>query len=335
MLRTLETPSHLSVGQSLVKVHYSGVCGAQLGEISGVKGPDKYLPHCLGHEGSGIVMATGPGVKNVKPGDHVVMHWRKGAGIESECPKYWCPELNREVGGGWVTSFQEYSVVSENRLTKIPDDVPLEIAALLGCAVTAGLGCISNEVNLKMGQSIIVIGCGGVGLNIIQGAMLTSAYPIIGVDISEEKLDKAIALGATTAINSSYITHDGVPFENFLKKLTNGGADIVVETTGKKEVMEMAWGLTSPTGKLYIVAQLYHDQKISLNTLAMHQGKTIIASDGGKTYPTDDIPRYIKLLKAGRLDLKSLITHRTKLEDINMLLDEIRASRVGRSVIEM
>ena len=195
----LELPE-LDYGQVLVEVKRSGICGAQIGEMTGVKGEDKYLPHLMGHEGGGIVVEIGPGVTHVKKNDHVVMHWRKGAGIECRPPRY--GRNGGFVGGGWVTTFNDYSVVSENRLTVIPDDIPFEIAALMGCAVTTALGLINNEANIKIGQSVAVAGCGGVGLNIIQGAALVSAYPIIAIDLYDHKLELAKKMGATHTINS-------------------------------------------------------------------------------------------------------------------------------------
>ena len=145
----------LECGQVLVRIHRSGICGAQLNEIAGTKGPDNFLPHLLGHEGGGVVVETGPGVTSVKPGDHVVLHWRKGAGIHAKPAKYlW---NGRTVNSGWVTTFSEYSVVSENRLTPIPKDVPFEIAALMGCAVTTALGLINNLAQVKIGQSVAVL----------------------------------------------------------------------------------------------------------------------------------------------------------------------------------
>src|SRR3990167_5152917 len=124
-------PERLSFGQVLVKVHYSGICGAQINEIEGAKGPDKFLPHLLGHEGSGIVMEIGAGVKTVKKGDHVVMHWRPSDRLQSETPSYsW---NGQRVNAGWVTTFNEYAVVSENRLTTIPENFDMKLAPLFGC----------------------------------------------------------------------------------------------------------------------------------------------------------------------------------------------------------
>ena len=187
----IELPT-LGVGQVLVKVLCSGICGSQLGEIDGAKGPDRFLPHLLGHEGGGIVLETGPGVKAVRQDDRVVLHWRKGVGIEADPPKYrWD---GKTVNAGWVTTFNEYAVVSENRLTAVPADVDPEIAALMGCAVTTGLGVIVNNAKLSLGESIVVLGTGGVGLNVVQGAALTSAHPIVAVDLVGHHVQHAISV---------------------------------------------------------------------------------------------------------------------------------------------
>lgn len=188
VLDDIEIPD-LECGQVLVQVHSSGICGAQLNEIAGVKGEDKFLPHLLGHEGGGVVIEVGPGVTQVQVGNHVVLHWRKGAGIHAKPAKYkWG---DRVVNSGWVTTFSEYTVVSENRVTPISRDIPFEIAALMGCAVTTALGLINNLAQLKIGQSIAIFGCGGVGLNVVQGAAMVSADPIIAIDIYDHKLEMA------------------------------------------------------------------------------------------------------------------------------------------------
>ena len=171
----------LKWGQVLVKINYSGICGSQINEIDAIKGPDNFLPHLLGHEGSGEVVEVGPGVKRMKVGDEVILHWRKGVGIESETPKYYCQ--NKIINAGWVTTFNEFAIVSENRLT-VFDKMkisPIE-ATLLGCAITTAFGVINNDLNLNIGESILVIGLGGVGLNIVQGAKLAGAHPILGLE---------------------------------------------------------------------------------------------------------------------------------------------------------
>ena len=148
----IELPRSLDVGQVLVDVHVSGICGSQLGEISGAKGVDNFLPHLLGHEGCATVLEIGPGVKTVMPGDLVVMHWRKGLGIQADPAKYlWKDKI---VNAGWVTTFNSFAVISENRCTKIPKDTNHEIAAMFGCAVTTGFGVVENNARLSIGESV-------------------------------------------------------------------------------------------------------------------------------------------------------------------------------------
>jgi Zn-dependent alcohol dehydrogenase len=310
----------LGVGQVFVKVMYSGICGAQIGEIAGAKGEDRYLPHLMGHEGGGIVMDVGQGVTHVKSGDHVVLHWRKGAGIEAKPPTY--KRGNGTVGGGWVTTFNEYAIISENRLTPIDKDIPLDVAALMGCAVTTALGLINNEAQLKIGLSIMVIGCGGVGLNIIQGAVLVGAGDIIAVDINPAKLDMAARFGAT---------HIHCDIKNNLSPV-----DVVVDCTGIPECIELGYNQLSTGGKMVLVGQPRHDQKLTINAMRRHYcGQSLFDSQGGLTNPTIDIPRYLKLYKSGKLKLDELITHRYPLEQVNEALDMVRSGEAGRVVLEM
>ena len=188
-------PDELGVGQVLVKVLYTTICGAQINEIDAVKGPDKFLPHLLGHEASATVVETGLGVVNVKPGDTVVLHWRPSLGIQCPPPAYsW---RGNKLNAGWVTTFNDYAVVSENRMTVIPSDFDLKVAPLFGCAVTTAAGVICNDAKVKIGESVVVFGAGGVGVPIVQFAALAGANPVIAVDKVAEKLAMAKARGAT------------------------------------------------------------------------------------------------------------------------------------------
>ena len=203
VIADVELPQTLEAGQVLVKIHYSGICGSQLGEIDGAKGEDKFLPHLLGHEGSGTVVETGPGVRHVKSGDKVVLHWRKGLGIEPVPPKYkWDGKV---VNAGWVTTFNEYAIVAENRITPIPANSDMPVAALFGCAVTTGFGVAVNNAKVKIGDSVVVFGAGGVGLNIVQAAAMMSAHPLIAIDLHDNRLELARTMGATHLINLSLI----------------------------------------------------------------------------------------------------------------------------------
>src|ERR1700735_4355331 len=194
-------PETLGVGQVLVKVLYSTICGAQLNEIAAAKGPDKFLPHLLGHEASAQVIETGLGVTTVKPGDIVVLHWRPSQGIQCPPPAYqW---RGKKLNAGWVTTFNEHAVVSENRMTVIPPGYNLRDAPLLGCAVTTAAGVINNDAKVKIGESVVIFGVGGVGLNVVQFAQLAGAYPIVAVDLIDAKLAMAKVRGATHCINSA------------------------------------------------------------------------------------------------------------------------------------
>ncbi len=173
----------LKRGQVFVRILCTGICGSQLQEIDGVKGNPDHLPHLLGHEGCGIVLVTGEGVTTVKKGDKVVMHWRKGAGIEAE------PAVYGNIKAGPITTFSEYAVVSENRVTAIPQDIPNDLAALLGCALSTAISIIENEAKPKIGDVVSVIGCGGLGLSLIFALTMrrNELWTVYGIDIEESK----------------------------------------------------------------------------------------------------------------------------------------------------
>src|SRR6516225_3705997 len=237
----IELPQTLNVGQILVKVLYSTICGAQLNEIAAAKGPDMFLPHLLGHEASAQVIEIGPGVTAVKPGDIVVLHWRPSQGIQSRPPSYrW---RGKTLNAGWVTTFNEYAVVSENRMTGIPADFDLKVAPLLGCAITTAAGVINHDAKLKVGESIAVFGVGGVGLNVVQFARLAGGHPIVAVDLKDGKLEMARARGATHCINPAHSKDIATEIRNIVG---SQGPNKVIETTGAKDVIELAYDLTHP-----------------------------------------------------------------------------------------
>jgi len=322
-------PSKLSVGQVLVQIYYSGICGSQIGEIDGVKGHDPYLPHLLGHEGSGKVLATGEGVKHVKKDNHVVLHWMPGLGIQADPPVYsW---KSKRLNAGAVTTFNEYAIVSENRLTVIPKEFDLELAPLFGCAVTTGLGIVNNNANIKIGESVVVFGAGGVGLNVIQGAAMVSANPIIAIDIYDHKLEFARQFGATHTINAN--TDDTI---NQIFSIVPGGVDYVIENTGNINNIESSYHVTSSTGKVVLVGVPRKDKNINIYTLPLHFGKKIEGSKGGNTLPHQDILRYIRLFNDGKLELKSLLTDSFSLMDINVAIKKMRMGQIkGRCLIRI
>jgi S-(hydroxymethyl)glutathione dehydrogenase/alcohol dehydrogenase len=318
----------LQCGQVLVEIYKSGICGAQIGEITGAKGEDRFLPHLMGHEGAGIVLEVGEGVKHVKEGDHVVAHWRKGLGIEAPFPKYkW---RKKTVGGGNVTTFCERAIISENRLTVVKKEVPFTIGALMGCAVTTGLGLINNEAKLKIGESIMVIGCGGVGLNVIQGAKLVSGNPIIGVDITSRKLLDAWEFGATHVINTTVEN-----FEEAVKKITGSNkVDVVVDCSGVPEMVNKGWGVTK--SRMILVGQPHHTQQFVFKSARdlFYNNKQIFDSQGGLTSPNIDIPKYLDLYLEGKIELNDIVTHNFKLEEVNEAIELIKSGNCKRCILD-
>lgn len=332
VLRELNSPlsiekvelTPLKVGQVLVRINVSGLCGAQLHEIRGHKGNGKFLPHLMGHEGSGIVEDVGSGVTTVCVGDKVVMHWRQGDGIEAPFPQYILD--GKTISSGKVTTLSEYSIVSENRLTAVPQDTPDNLCALLGCGLTTALGIIDNEINLKIGESILIVGCGGVGLNLIQGARLRSAYPIIAVDIEEEKREKAIEIGATEFINTSE------------KDLSIQQVDVIIDTTGNSEVISSMVKHLSGKGRMILVGQPAPGKDVVIpNGVSLFggRGKSISATQGGMTNPSEDIPRYVKMHKAGLLDIDKIVTHTFCLDEVNDAFRLLKSGTAGRIMIKM
>jgi S-(hydroxymethyl)glutathione dehydrogenase/alcohol dehydrogenase len=300
-------PETLAVGQVLVKVHFSGICGSQLGEIDGAKGEDKFLPHLLGHEASGAVLAVGGGVRHVRVGDKVVLHWRKGLGIEAETAHFsW---EGRKVNAGWITTFNEYAIVSENRVTAIPADSDMEVAALFGCAVTTGFGIVENNAKVRIGESLVVFGAGGIGLNIIQAFNNSGG----GLDQTREGLERLLdSLGL------------------------RGGVDGFIDNTGLPAVIEMGYQMTKPQGRVTLVGVPRKNQNINIHSLPLHFGKVLCGSHGGEAIPQTDIPRYQNLYRAGRLLLRELITDRFSLDQINAAIAAMRSGGVrGRCLIDM
>lgn len=328
-LHSLEIPP-LQVGQVLVEVLSSGICGSQLGEIAGVKGKDPYLPHLLGHEACATVLEVGPGVRKVKSGQRVVMHWRKSPGIDAEPATYSCARLGK-VQSGSLTTFSRHSVVSENRLTPVADDTPPAVAALLGCAVTTGFGVVARDARLTPGESLLVLGSGGVGLSVVQAARLAGAYPIMVYDRFENRLQLARSLGADQVLLA-----DSEGEQRLRQALPPGGFDVVVESTGAVPLIELAYQLCAPQGRVVLVGVPRVGEQARLYTLPLHFGLCLSGTHGGQSEPHLDIPRFLRLHRAGRLPLEQLISRVYPFEDINAALGDMTSGAVaGRCLLDM
>lgn len=328
VIEELEIPP-LSQGQALVKILYSGLCGAQINEIKGRKGPDKYLPHLLGHEASGVVEETGPGVQKVKKGDYVVLTWIKGEGMEaSSCQ---CTgKNNQKVNAGAIATFSQYSVISENRIVKIPKDIPPTVAALLGCAIPTGAGIVKNELNVKEGNSMAIFGVGGVGSSALLYANFLRCAPIIAVDVKDSKLEFAKNLGATHVVNAS--------LENPLAKIkewTKGkGVDYAIEASSSKEGMEAAFESIHTSGTTVLAGNLRHGDKIALDPFELIKGKRVIGTWGGKAKPDKDIPFYVEKWLAKKIPFEKLISKTYRLGEINQAIEDLVAGKIIRGLID-
>ena len=323
----------LDFGQVLVRIHYSGICGKQVEEVQGMSNfhgkPDPFLPHMLGHEGGGVVMDVGPGVTKVKIGDSVVLHWLKGSGINAPTPIY--ERDGKRINAGWITTFNEYGVISENRLTPIPRKSNLKIACLLGCCVTTGVGVILNEAKPLPGDSVSIFGCGGVGLNAIQGAKLLNAYPIIAIDKNQESLELAKKFGATHTINSGVNN-----VLNEIKEITEDkGTKFVIIALSKLEVIETAIEAGSIPGEVYLAGVPPLDSQITINPFAVHSARKLQGSAGVGCFPDRDIPKYLQLYENNVLNLDEIISSSISLDEINQGIDIMKSGKTGRCVVNM
>ena len=335
-------------GEALVKVLTCGVCQTDHHYVTGGVGQD--FPYLLGHESAGIVEAVGDDVTDIAPGDLVILNWRAVCGECRACRKgqpQYCfathnaaqkmtledgTELTPALGIG---SFAEKTLVAAGQCTKITGDIsPEQYAAigLLGCGVTAGLGAVLNTGELKRGESVAVIGCGGVGTAAIAGAQLGGATTIIAVDIDEEKLARAREHGATHTVNSSKVD----PVEA-IKELTGGfGADLVIDAVGIAPTFKQAFEARDLAGRIVLVGVPAPGTtwNIPLDEV-FGRGGSIKSAWYGDTLPSRDFPEFVDQYLLGRLDLDSFVSERISLEDVNEAFETMKTGRVLRSVVEL
>jgi len=215
-------------------------------------------------------------------------------------------------------------------MTVIPATYDLKVAPLLGCAITTAAGVINNDAKVKIGESVVVFGVGGVGLNVVQFARLVGAYPIVAVDLVDEKLGMAKVRGATDVLNAGKLSN----LDAEIRKIVGAkGPDKVVETTGVKFIIELAYDLTHPDGICVLVGVPH--EKVTINTLPIHFNKVLTGSHGGDAVPHVDIPRLIRLNLAGRLSFDGIITHEFSLDNINQALDLVRSGHAGRVLVNV
>lgn len=328
-------------GQVMVKTAAAGICHSDLHFMEGLW--PFPLPVVLGHEASGVVERVGEGVTAVQPGDHVILSFVPWCGACRYCAEgrpFLCTQggtRTRHLHKGdqtlsifsSVSAFAEYMVVQEHGLVKIREDAPLDKVALVGCGVMTGVGAVVNTAKVEIGSSVAVIGAGGVGLNVIQGAVLAGASRIIAIDLRDNKLEMAKQFGATDTVNAS--SDDPVAA---VRGLTGGGADYAFEVIGSPEAISQAFDMVGAGGEAIVVGMAPFGTQASLNTMGFFRGKAVRGCFYGSTRPLIDMPHMVDLYLAGHLKLDQLVTRTYQLEEINDAFAALKNGEVARSIIK-
>ena len=334
----------------LVRVHASGLCHTDLEVMQGSLGYP--LPIVLGHEGAGVVERVGSAVVQVKPGDHVVCSWNPHCGHCFYCERdqpILCEPFSRHQPAGHqmdgtsryrlrgaklhhfsvMSSHAQYCVVPESGAIKVPEEIPFDRACLIGCGVMTGVGAVSRMARVEAGAHVVVIGCGAVGLNAVQGAVMEQAASVIAIDRDPRKLLMADGFGATHLIGPD--CPDAVAA---VKELTDGrGADYVFECAGGESALQTMYDVLRVGGQAVILGKVNVDQKVSLRFGSMMGEKRVIRSSYGGARPRRDFPWLARCYLEGKLKLDELISMRLPLERINEGFEAMKRGEIVRAVV--
>jgi Zn-dependent alcohol dehydrogenase len=324
-------------GEVTVRIEAAGLCHSDLSVISGtIPFP---TPVVLGHEGAGVVEAVGASVATVKEGDHVVLSTLGNCGSCQYCDAG-RPTMCRSTFGSrpqpftWrgepaysfanVSVFAERTVVKANQAVRIPDDVPMGAAALVGCGVLTGVGAVLQRARVPAGASVLVIGVGGIGLNVIQGAALAGATPIIAVDTNPRKRDIALAFGATHFVEST----------DAAREIAKRGVDFAFECVGHVGLIRAAIDLLDWAGTCVMLGVPEATAEASFNVASMYLDKSVLGCRYGSSQPQRDVRRYVELYRQGRLKLDELVSATYPLEDMKSAVHDLEAGDIAaRSVL--
>jgi alcohol dehydrogenase len=341
-------------GEVLVRLHASGICHSDQNAVDGTD-PVPF-PTVLGHEGAGVVEAIGPGVRRVGVGDHVALSWMPSCGECAECLRelpHLCSTARVPMGHGmlldgtsrlsrdgelvhhysFISSFAEACVLPERSCVPIARDVPFEVAGLVGCAISTGIGAVWRTAGVRPGERVAVVGCGGVGLSALLGAIAAGAGTIVAVDVSQRKLDFARELGADETVLWAGSPEDTA---EAVRTASGGGVDYAIEATGRPEAMLTAFLATRARGAAVLIGIPRPDAVLPLPALSIpRMERRVLGSIYGSTYPERDFALTLELYRRGRLPLDRLITHRVPLEAVQQGLDLLLAGEAIRAVVDL
>ncbi len=331
--------------QVLVKLSASGVCHSQLHTMQRPARPGHRLPALLGHESTGVVAEKGRGVRHVKEGDHVITTWvdRDNATTDqlmvmhalNDRAQYTANWRGKEVMHSAAT-WAEYALAQERVVLPLPNDVPMDVTSIIGCAVMTGAGAIINTLQVSSGKSVAIFGAGGIGLCAISAAAIVDAHPVIAVDLNQQKLDFARRFGATHAVNAQ----EDDPVET-IRKLTGGGVDFAIDAVGLPQTQEQILRAVRPGfsgrnkgGTALLIGITPPNAKAILDTSLFVGSRSFTRTSGGDCKPDRDFPIFIRWYCEGKLKLDGLITNRYKLEQINEAVDDLaRGQILGRGIL--
>ena len=347
----LEPPRREEV---LVRLRASGVCHSDYNAVDGTS--ETVCPAVLGHEGSGVVESVGEGVTRVAVGDHVALSWTPWCGTCEECARdlpqlcsaVWpamgtgglmdgTPRLTRDGDAvyhySFLSTFADACVVPERSCIPIGEDIPFDVAALVGCAVSTGTGAVWRTAGVQEGDRVAVVGCGGVGLSALLAAVAVGAAPIVAVDATPQKLDVARSFGATDTVawqGSAEATADAV------REASGGGVDYAIEATGRPEAMETAFLSTRNRGAAVLIGIPREDAVLSLRALTIpRMERRVLGSIYGSTMAERDFPHVLDLFREGRLPLDRLISHRLPLQEAERGFELMHSGDALRVVLEL
>lgn len=307
--------------QVLVRLELASICATQIGEIAGIRGPDKYLPHMLGHEGVGEVVEIGQGVRHLGRGDKVVLHWRPGEGKDGGGGQA-IDSSSEHLNFGPVSTFAAYTVASANRLTRVPDGIDNRLATLLGCSLLTGFAAVKRELRPKPKDVVVVFGAGALGLSVVYALLRFGVTDITVVDVSNSRLTFAKSLGSVTTILVSEATRSSGDV------FAGRRFDVAIDTTGSDIVPAQAFRSLTEQGRLHLMGVIGGGKSVAFPPMEILLGKKITGSNGGSALPAQDIPDIVS--DSSALDFaRNLPGHFIELQQIN---EAVELTRLGNTV---